>query len=112
MDVKPTRPDIQIGTKIYYSYDTRTWIVVGETSRSWLVKPEGSPAPTPWNPAKKLPKTKLPQYWTFVEQEWLDSWFVSKHKHKIIRHLEYQSTPTQIRQIAALIGYEPEENGK
>ncbi len=103
--MKTERPSIEIGTKLWKTHDTRTYTVVGETSRSWLVRGEKW---ANWAESGKVAKAKLPEGWMLDEQEHKDWWWHATHLYHVSRSVE-RATPQQLRQIAALIGYDEEK---
>lgn len=105
MSEKAERPDIKIGTRLWRKHHSSPLTVVGETSRSWLVRFDGQMT---WQESAKIPKCKLPEGWTLDEQEWLDQMFADKHQYKIANAV-INIDPVTLRKIADLIGWKPEE---
>lgn len=91
---------MQIGETIYYREGDSQFIhkdtYQGETSRSWLVG--GS-----YRPRKYSKKTT-----TFVTKEEYElSVWASTNDWRIADRVRRVATPQQLKQIAAMIGYEP-----
>ena len=84
--------------------------IIGETRVSWLVDSGYF-----WSPSIKVPK-KSPNKngycptWFFLESEREDRLYVLEHSsaiaNKLYRHYMGELTADQLRQIAAIIGYE------
>lgn len=98
---KTERPDIKIGDRIFRLYSQNVYRVVGETTRSWLIRFDGQ---YNWMPSTKIPKCGLPEGWVLSEQAWQDHQFAVEHRYRIAQALQ-RASPEQIRKVAALIGY-------
>ena len=81
----------------------RPHIIMGETTRSWIVGHA-------WE-GKKFPKncanTKMRRGYLISEQEVDDMIWSSEHRYRVARAVEYTDIPT-LRKIAAMIGYNEE----
>lgn len=76
--------------------------IIGETSRSWVCGSEWAP----WRYAKK-------EYRIITDAEAREIYWANRVRRAIARSIEYSSvTPAQLRQIAAIIGYEEQSNAK
>jgi hypothetical protein len=108
------RPNIQIGTRLWRKYHWGgAYTVVGETSRSWLMRYDGQPE---YDKSDKVPKASLPDEWFPDERDWQDWCFDKAHRNSIVRMIaqEWESPVdgAMLRKVADLIGWkEPEQKG-
>lgn len=90
-----------LSAKIIWREHWRPETIHGETSRSWLYGPT-------WRP-KKLAKNKpLPAYIVDSEAEIDRREYVHKHSPKVADLISRKVTYDQLKQIADLIGYQPD----
>ena len=76
--------------------------IIGETTRSWIVEP--------WGRAVKVPKTGEHRGWAFSQAEVDDACYLDAHRWRIIEKVKaYTLTAAQLRQIAAVVGYQEEQ---
>jgi hypothetical protein len=73
-------------------------LIIGETTRSWLIGSE-------WAPAKVSKRGADPRRFLFSEKDVDDNVWAHDHRYKIER-LILTLSPEKLRQVAELIGYE------
>lgn len=80
-----------------YREHWRPWLIVGEEKRSWLVT---------YGEGGRPQKMAKPQFKT--EAEVADACWMNDHRYRLSETLQRCGDVALLRQIAALIGYKPE----
>lgn len=86
------------------------WVIVGETSRSWIALPSSWYIKDPASKfARKLPKKGVLSTWCWSEEEIDRRAWAREHKYKIADRVQRVVDPDVLKKIAELVGYEPKE---
>lgn len=98
---------LKVGDTIW-DYQGEPYVIVGETSRSWIVGPGWKPTKVP----KKEDRTLgIHQQWFFDKQTCDDTIFLRRHVYAISKMVERLKDPAALREVARLVGWvPPEEN--
>ncbi len=102
------KPVVQIGTEFWQGWQPEPYVIVGQTSRSWLVKAKSRQEP--WRESNKIAKRDFPGREQWLTKDGQDLFlFKERNKREVLTAVELLDAKL-FRDLADYIGYvQPEE---